>query len=279
MGRTKGKSDIPDETRIAITLFLAERSVNGRLKYGAATAAAARFGCCRQQAATIFKQKRLGLSAPTRGRPPASARLYRVHHMYDMIHINEKWFNMYKATNTFYLTANEASPYTSSPNKRYIGNVMFLAAVARPRYDSHRKCHFDGKIGTWPIVEKSMALRTSVNRPKGAIVMKCVNMTRSVYVKMLKSMVLPAIRMKWPGRLGHQDEVSARVVTRYERIRFGLFHSIQSLQYQEEMYTIGKPIKAVARAFRTSTSASLDHCFRTLQNVMETVIKHHGHNN
>ncbi|OWY92626.1 hypothetical protein PHMEG_00038296, partial [Phytophthora megakarya] len=100
--------------------------------------------------------------------------------MYDMIHIDEKWFNMYKATNTFYLTANEATPYNSSPNKRYI--VLY-----------------DGKIGVWPIVEKSVALRTSVNRPKGALVMKCVNMTRSVYVKMLKTMVLPAIRMKWPG--------------------------------------------------------------------------------
>ncbi|OWZ20372.1 hypothetical protein PHMEG_0005220 [Phytophthora megakarya] len=67
MGRTKGMLDILDETRLAIALFLAEWSVNGRLKYGAATAAAARFGCCREQGATISKQKRLGLYAPTRG--------------------------------------------------------------------------------------------------------------------------------------------------------------------------------------------------------------------
>ncbi|OWZ20371.1 hypothetical protein PHMEG_0005219 [Phytophthora megakarya] len=75
---------------------------------------------------------------------------------------------------------------------------MFLAAVERPLYASHLKCHFDRKIGIWPIVKKLVTLQTSVNRPKGAIAMKCVNMTRSVYVKMLKTMVLPAIRIKWP---------------------------------------------------------------------------------
>ncbi|KAE9024575.1 hypothetical protein PR001_g12645 [Phytophthora rubi] len=388
MGRTKGKADIPDATRQAIALFLAERSVNGRLKRGAAPAAAARFGCCRQQAIKIFKQKLLGLPAPTRGRPPASAssafiaqrvarvsatphrrrqtlramahatnipkttllryiskklvqrvtvrvkptlsedhkrrhlayalahverpigaRLYRLHHMYDMIHIDEKWFNMYKATNTFYLTANETAPYTSSPNKRYIGKVMFLAAVARPRYDSHRKCQFDGKIGIWPIVEESSALRKSINRPKGAIVTKCVNMTRSVYVKMLKTKVLPAIRTKWPGGKRRvifiqQDNASPHVLEKDEEIAaagkedgwdirmkcqparspdmnvldLGFFHSIQSLQCQEETYTIDQLIEAVARAFRTTTSDTLDHCFLTFQNVMETVIKHHGHN-
>lgn len=118
--------------------------------------------------------------------------------MYDTVHIDKKWFSMYKATNTFYLTANESAPYTSSPNKRYIGKVMVLAAVARPRYDSHRKCQFNGKIGIWPIVEQSVGLRNSVNRPKGTVITKCVNLTLSVYVTMFKESVFPAIRAMWP---------------------------------------------------------------------------------
>ncbi|KAG6971405.1 hypothetical protein JG687_00002064, partial [Phytophthora cactorum] len=80
------------------------------------------------------KRKRLAYALAHIERPIGM----QIFHMYDTVHVDEKWFNMYKASNTFYLTANEAAPYTSSPNKRYIDKVMFLAAVARPRNGSHR---------------------------------------------------------------------------------------------------------------------------------------------
>jgi hypothetical protein len=32
--------------------------------------------------------------------------------------------------------------------------VMFLTAVAKPRYDDEGNCTFDGKIGIWPFVRK-----------------------------------------------------------------------------------------------------------------------------
>lgn len=51
--------------------------------------------------------------------------------MYDVVHIDEKWFNLCKATTKFYISTNEPVPYRSTPNKRYIGRVMFLAAIAR----------------------------------------------------------------------------------------------------------------------------------------------------
>lgn len=122
-----------------------------------------------------------------------------MHHMHDTVHLDEKWFNMYQAKDTFYLAADEPAPYTSSPNKRYIGKVMFLTAVARPRYDFNRKAYFNGKIGIWPIVEEAVALRRSKNRPAGTKIIRCVNMTREVYVRFLKQHVLPAIRGVWPG--------------------------------------------------------------------------------
>ena len=31
--------------------------------------------------------------------------------------------------------------------------VMFLVAVERPQWDSHKKCWWDGKVGCWPLVE------------------------------------------------------------------------------------------------------------------------------
>ncbi|ETL24519.1 hypothetical protein L916_21486 [Phytophthora nicotianae] len=47
MGRKKATKDVPEATRESIALFLAERFCNGRLKRGAAVAAAAKCGCCR----------------------------------------------------------------------------------------------------------------------------------------------------------------------------------------------------------------------------------------
>lgn len=99
----------------------------------------------------------------------------------------------------FYLTAGEQLPYRSCASKRYIGKVMFLAAVARPRYDFGRKCAFDGKIGIWLIVETQPAKRSSANRPAGTSETKSISMTRVVYVSMLKDKVFPAIRAIWPG--------------------------------------------------------------------------------
>lgn len=123
-----------------------------------------------------------------------------MHHMYDVVHIDEKWFNLYRASTKYYLASDEQLPYRSCPNKRYIGKVMVLAAVARPRYDFKNRSYFDGKIGIWPIVEQSAAIRSSHNRPAGSPITKCISMTREVYVKMLQEKVFPAIRQKWPGK-------------------------------------------------------------------------------
>ncbi|ETI34119.1 hypothetical protein F443_19324 [Phytophthora nicotianae P1569] len=105
---------------------------------------------------------------------------YRMHHMYDYVHVDEKWFNLYKVSTRYYLTKDELAPYQTCPNRHYIGKVMFLVAVARPRV---RAC--STKLA---------------NRAKGTTEMKNVNMTRKVYVKMLKEKVFSAIRQLWPGR-------------------------------------------------------------------------------
>lgn len=36
---------------------------------------------------------------------------------YDVVHVDEKWFNMYKASNRYYLASNESSPYRSCANR------------------------------------------------------------------------------------------------------------------------------------------------------------------
>ncbi|ETV73520.1 hypothetical protein H257_11644 [Aphanomyces astaci] len=42
-----------------------------------------------------------------------------------------------------------------------IAKVMFLAAVARPRYDPHLRQEFDGKLCIWPFVQRVPGARNS----------------------------------------------------------------------------------------------------------------------
>ncbi|GAA0157134.1 hypothetical protein LIER_14465 [Lithospermum erythrorhizon] len=54
--------------------------------------------------------------------------------MFDHVVIDEKWFFMTKDAQHYYLTIDEDEPYCSCQSKRFITKVMFLAAVARPRF-------------------------------------------------------------------------------------------------------------------------------------------------
>ena len=66
---------------------------------------------------------------------------------YNIVHIDEKWFYRTRESQWFYLTNEEPDPERHCKNKGWIQKVMFLAAVARPRFDSNGNCIFDGKIG------------------------------------------------------------------------------------------------------------------------------------
>ena len=46
----------------------------------------------------------------------------------------------------------EEDPVRTIQNKNFIGKVMFLVALARPRYDDEGNLTFDGKIGCWAMV-------------------------------------------------------------------------------------------------------------------------------
>lgn len=85
-------------------------------------------------------------------------------------------------------------------SKRFRPKVMFLCAVARPRFDSNENCTFNGKLGIWPIVKTVLAKRTSVNRSAGAPELKPVSVTKPVYIELLQDTVIPSIYNKWPDR-------------------------------------------------------------------------------
>ena len=89
------------------------------------------------------------------------------HDYYDHAHINEKkWFFISEVQLRVYLAPDEILPNQLMQNKDHILKVMFLSAVARPRYNNSGDCTFDGKIGMWPFIERKPAQRTSEMREK-----------------------------------------------------------------------------------------------------------------
>ena len=72
--------------------------------------------------------------------------------MEDLIHIDEKWFYLTKDGQRFIIAVDEEEPYRHVQHKPFLTKIMFLCAVARPRYDTRRNAWFDRKIGIWPSV-------------------------------------------------------------------------------------------------------------------------------
>ena len=54
--------------------------------------------------------------------------------MHNIVHIDEKWFYMTKAVKKVYTSDNETVENRSGRSKRFIPKVMFLSAVAHPRF-------------------------------------------------------------------------------------------------------------------------------------------------
>ena len=54
-----------------------------------------------------------------------------------------------KKKRKYYLLPDEEEPHRTTPNKNTIGKVMFVTAMARPRYNAHGEVTFSGKLGVW----------------------------------------------------------------------------------------------------------------------------------
>lgn len=92
--------------------------------------------------------------------------------MYNIVHIDEKWFYMSINTEKYYLLPVEEDLLCQCQSSHYIGKVMFLVAMGRPKFDNEGNEIFSGKVGVWPFVTREPALRISVNREAGTLVMK-----------------------------------------------------------------------------------------------------------
>ncbi|KAH9132635.1 hypothetical protein AeRB84_015336 [Aphanomyces euteiches] len=120
--------------------------------------------------------------------------------MHAYVHIDEKWFFLTKVKRRHYAYDDEVVPRRSGKSRHFVTKVMFLAAVARPRYDYSKKKIFDGKLGVWPFVETTLAKRGSKNRAKGTPVLSLQPVNSDMYQAMVFDKVIPAIKAKFPVR-------------------------------------------------------------------------------
>ena len=229
--------------------------------------------------------------------------------MYRIVHVDEKWFNMTKSNQTYYLLPDEPDPIRPLSSS-CIGKVMFLTAVARPRYDSEGNMTFDGKIGMWPFVQEIPAQRRSENRERGTLETKNLRVTRQVMREYFIEKLLPAIEAVWPQEDVGQtifiqqdnakphilpdDPVFAEAVANtglklklmqqpanspdLNVLDLGFFRSIQSLTNCLSTKTLKEFIKGVQEEFAAYESSKLNRIFLSLMNCMAEIMNNAGGN-
>ncbi|XP_021866357.2 uncharacterized protein [Spinacia oleracea] len=230
--------------------------------------------------------------------------------MYNTIRIDEKWFYMTKGKQRYYLLAGENRPYRHCKSKRFIAKVMFLAVVARPRFNDVGECTFDGKLGIFPFVKWVPAKRRSKNRPAGTPELKAINsVTNNAYRRMLIRQLIPAIQEKWPtdheGPIFiQQDNATPHIQTddadwleeikesnKDSRLVFqppidpdlnaldlGFFRAIQSLKDQTTPTTYQQLLGSVKDAFNLFCPIKGNRIFLSLQLVLIQIMKAKGSN-
>ena len=221
--------------------------------------------------------------------------------MMDVIHVDEKWFYMTQNSRKYYLGPDEEEPHRTTKSKRFPTKVMFLAAVARPRWNTNENRQFDGKIGLWPFTKIEIAQRNSRNRPTGTPVTKALDsVTNVVYRRFIIDELLPAIRDKWPQRnpvkisiqqdnarphiapsdpefleavseLGMNIELICQPPNSPDLnvLDLGFFNAIQGLQNKASPKNIDELVMAVEESFKHLHWKKLNNVFLTLQKVME----------
>ncbi|KAE9021090.1 hypothetical protein PR002_g12345 [Phytophthora rubi] len=200
MPRTIGQADIAPEVRLQVSLFLAQRSIRGRLLRGAIAAAMKSFGLCRNSITKIWAMRTnpRALMAPGRRQPKRGRHLspQEVAELVQAAPLCQRQTRRALA---------EATGISRTTLQRHLADGVLRRAVSRVKptlTDAHKTRCIQWALAHVDMPLETTAQRSSVNRPKGAPVTKSVSMTRVLYRKLLVDKVLPAIRAKLPVRRG-----------------------------------------------------------------------------
>ncbi|XP_021861639.2 uncharacterized protein [Spinacia oleracea] len=231
--------------------------------------------------------------------------------LYNVIHIDEKWFYMSRKTQRYYLLAGEEEPYRATQNSNYLVKVMFLCGIARPIIGYNGEVLFDGKLGIFPFTEEVPAKRSSKNRERGTIEIKAItSVTKEVIRRKIIDELLPAIRSKWPwfaskDILIQQDNARPHINRNDAEfldaatqegfniqlicqppqspdlnvLDLGFFRAIQSLQHQKFPRDVEALVKAVKEAYEAYDPKLINYTWLQLQYVMLEILGVKGGNN
>jgi hypothetical protein len=228
--------------------------------------------------------------------------------MENIVHIAEKLFDMTKKNRTYYLLYEEEDPVRTIHNKNSIEKVMFLTAVAKPRYDEQGKESFDGKIGIWAFMKETTAKNDSNNRLKGTLELKSIVVTRDMMREYICEKVVPSIAALWPDNKEtifiQQDNARAHILRDdptflatvkemgwdirlmqqpanspdLNALDLAFFSSIQSITVRYAPNTLQELIEPVEKAYDEYPVDILVKVFITLQSIMIEVMKDEGGN-
>jgi hypothetical protein len=232
--------------------------------------------------------------------------------MNNRIHIDEKWFYLKECCMRVYLAADEEAPDNETRHKGHILKVMFLCAVARPRFNPTTRLMWDGKIGIWPVIDWRAAQRSSRNRPRGTVEPHNVSFDGPRYKSMVLEHVLPAIEEKCPPAMKaetiyvqHDNASPHKVFKRNDAdisnamnalrldikpyyqppnspdlniLDLGFFRAIQAIHYVNSPRTTAELIASVKNSYSEYDSTKLNHCFLSLQSCMNEIIELAGGN-
>ena len=229
--------------------------------------------------------------------------------MHDHIHLDEKWFFLTQEKEHYLLFSDKKNPKHCIKHKSHITKVMFLCAVARPRFITSVNSWWDGKLGIWPIGDWEPAKWGLKNRHKGMLLWKNKMVTKDVYRDLLINKLILAILEKWPRRdrmsrtiyiqqdgvknhIREDDEEFNNSLTEQEinvklymqtlnspdvnLLDLGFFWAIQSFndaspKNEEEL------IQLVQDAYENYPWHKLNRTWLTLQSCFNQIILHHGY--
>ena len=222
--------------------------------------------------------------------------------MEDLIHIDEKWFYLMKDGPHFIIAADKEEPYRHVQHKSFLMKIMFLCAVARPRYDTNKNAWFYEKIGIWLTGKWEPAKWSSTKCTTGMPVWTNQSIMQHVNWEYLIQKLLPTIEQKWPtnnrriwlqqdGAKSHilddDKEIKEAVdkiglnLTMYTQspnspdtniLDLGFFSAIQSFNddcpaNEEDL------IKLVEKAYGEYPLHKLNHVWLTLQSCLNMIIE------
>ncbi|KAF0697112.1 Aste57867_12178 [Aphanomyces stellatus] len=211
--------------------------------------------------------------------------------MFDTVHVDEKWFFISRVKKTVYGVPEKKVKQRSCKAKRFILKVMFLSAVARPRWDHDKDEWFMARL-------EHDTLPKSFSPSEEAV---------AVMLAMLIDKVIPAIHANWPRGVSNKikiqqvnarphvppldmDVVAACTSNGWDMevvfqppnspdinvLDLGFFRAIRTLQLEELSSSLEEIVDATEAAWEGVSMQTLDKNFISLQCCIQEVIRARG---